>query len=248
MAAQIPILAYHRLAEPNAGAPYAHLCVSPSLFQRHLAYLQKRLMPAPASDLAQAVVNEERGKFLITFDDGFAELASCAEIFAAVAPGVAVFLVTDLMGEPARWLSRDGYEPPRLLTWDEARQLSAAGITFGSHTLTHPRLSHLERQEQRRQLRESKAKIEDRLGKETTLLAYPFGDYNPQIADLAAEAGYAAALTMRRGSWHLPQQLHRLRRVPAHEGVRGWRFAYRLSWWYGAKYAILEHLRRSRYL
>lgn len=247
MAAHIAILAYHRLTAASAGESYAHLCVTPALFQQHLLCLRKRMAPAPADDLAAAVAAEERGKFLITFDDGFAELAKHAELFAPLAQGVAIFLVADFMGKAAPWLAHDGYEPPRLLAWNEARQLSDAGIVFGSHTLTHPRLSQLDRQEQRRQLRDSKVMIEDRLSKAIRLLAYPFGDYTPQIADLAAEAGYSAAFTMRRGSWHLPQHLHRLRRVPVHEGVRGWRFCYRLSWWYGAKYAISECLRRERY-
>jgi peptidoglycan/xylan/chitin deacetylase (PgdA/CDA1 family) len=74
--------------------------------------------------------------------------------------------------------------------------------TIGVHTLTHPRLGKLTEAEMRRELADSRAKIEVHLGKEAAHLAYPVG--NPVAAgtrefQAAAELGFKSAVTTRPG-------------------------------------------------
>jgi peptidoglycan/xylan/chitin deacetylase (PgdA/CDA1 family) len=77
--------------------------------------------------------------------------------------------------------------------------LHADGIAFGSHTCTHPHLSHLSSAQVRRELFSSKKYLKDRLGNRIQLLAYPHGDSNLEVQQLAKTAGYEAAFGCRRG-------------------------------------------------
>ena len=79
------------------------------------------------------------------------------------------------------------------MTWDDLRDAAERGVEIGSHTLSHPHLPRLHDDELERQLRESRAKIEDELGRVCRFLAYPFGDDDARVHAAAARAGYEAA-------------------------------------------------------
>ena len=87
-----------------------------------------------------------------------------------------------------------------LMSAPTIRDLHRAGITFGSHSNTHPRLSSLSESKQRDQIFRSKAVLEDLLAEQVRHFCYPYGDYGRRTRDLVAEAGYASASTCRRGA------------------------------------------------
>jgi peptidoglycan/xylan/chitin deacetylase (PgdA/CDA1 family) len=92
---------------------------------------------------------------------------------------------------------------PAMLTWAELREMSDAGVTIGSHTVSHPSLSALGRSEALGELVESKARLERELGRPVRFFAYPFGEFehfNAKIQSLVGAAGYAAACTAVRGT------------------------------------------------
>jgi len=85
-----------------------------------------------------------------------------------------------------------------MLTWDEVSRMARGGCRFGAHTVTHPVLSRLSRDEARQELVESRRAIEERLGEPCLALAYPNGrpaDYSSAVKTLAREAGYRWALS-----------------------------------------------------
>ncbi len=91
---------------------------------------------------------------------------------------------------------------PPMLTWEQLREMAGGGVTIGSHTLTHAALPALSRDDALRELAESKALLESKLGRPVKLFAYPFGGlehFNSEIQNLASEAGYEAACTTIRG-------------------------------------------------
>ncbi len=95
-------------------------------------------------------------------------------------------------------------EAPRLLDWDELGKLMEIGIEPHCHTLSHEILTMLTDSDVRSNLAESKRLIEERLGFEPRLLAYPNGEADARIAGIAESCGFAAAFTtddlrVRRG-------------------------------------------------
>lgn len=84
------------------------------------------------------------------------------------------------------------------VTWEAAREMQDAGMTIGSHTVTHPVLSSLSEGDQRRELVESRERIGQMLGAKPDVLAYPVGGptaFTEVTKRVARQAGYRAAFS-----------------------------------------------------
>ena len=102
-----------------------------------------------------------------------------------------------------------------LLTLPELRDLAAAGMTIGAHTMSHPMLSQMPEELVREEIVECKAKFEAALQTQIWAFAYPFGDagsVTPQVLTISREAGYDAAFLNYGGGlgtnlppWALPR-------------------------------------------
>lgn len=77
-----------------------------------------------------------------------------------------------------------------LLTEEELKKLPCDTVNIGSHCISHPKLTLLEMEQAKTELLESKKRLEAILGKDITLLSFPFNDYNEQIIKIARQAGY----------------------------------------------------------
>lgn len=93
--------------------------------------------------------------------------------------------------------------PARPLTVPEMRRLAAGGLVeVGSHTLTHPQLSVLDREAQRSEIRDSRRALKEMTGEAVVSFAYPYGaraDYTPETVALVKEAGFSGACATMPG-------------------------------------------------
>lgn len=109
--------------------------------------------------------------------------------------------------------------PPREfapVTWEQARELDASGVELGSHTVTHPILTNASDEELRRELRDSRARLEEELGRAVDLFCYPNGSFDERVRRETELAGYACAVTTRPGlNERRAADPLALRRVPA---------------------------------
>jgi peptidoglycan/xylan/chitin deacetylase (PgdA/CDA1 family) len=85
------------------------------------------------------------------------------------------------------------------LTWEEVRKAQSWGISFGSHSMTHPILTLLGDEALEREIQISRETIESMTGASCHLLAYPNGDHDDRVRAAARRAGYWWAVTMERG-------------------------------------------------
>jgi peptidoglycan/xylan/chitin deacetylase (PgdA/CDA1 family) len=104
-----------------------------------------------------------------------------------------------------------------LLTWHDIKEMSAAGISFGSHTNTHAILTDIPGSEAAQELTGSKKAIEAELQVCSTF-AYPNGDWSPQIRDLVAQSGYQAAFINAPGIWQAHSNRFSIPRINLWEG------------------------------
>ena len=98
--------------------------------------------------------------------------------------------------------------PLLFLSWRQAQQLANRGIAVGSHTLTHQILSKLPGREQAREVLESRALLERRLGVAIRSLAYPVGQrhtFSPATKQALHHAGYAVGFSHYGGSNRPPR-------------------------------------------
>ncbi len=100
-------------------------------------------------------------------------------------------------------------------TWDELREMEGLGIEIGSHTVSHPILTKIEAGRVRRELRDSKVRLENVLGHEVSLFCYPNGISSDLIKSEVSLAGYKCAVSATPGLNNRRADLFALRRVPA---------------------------------
>ncbi len=101
----------------------------------------------------------------------------------------------------------------RIMTWDQVREMSSHGITFGSHTVTHPILTKLQTNQIEKELRISKDMIEQKLGIPCELFAFPNGEFDTQSTELLRMLGYRSACTQVYGSNRSHSDYFSLKRI-----------------------------------
>jgi hypothetical protein len=108
-------------------------------------------------------------------------------------------------------------EPPaRPLAWDQVREMNAAGIEMGAHTVTHPILSTISREAQESEISDSRRRIEQETGAAPTSFAMPNGsarDFGKVTLEILVDHGFRAACTMVRGPNRPGCELLTLRRI-----------------------------------
>jgi peptidoglycan/xylan/chitin deacetylase (PgdA/CDA1 family) len=192
-AAQVRILYYHSISD----APIRS-SVSPKAFEKQIEYLihggYTLLSLADAVDRLAAGAPLPDKSTVITLDDGFQDNYSNAlPILMRFNVPATIFLTVGYIGtDSLPTLTRTDFMP-RPLDWREVKDLQACGIEFGSHTLTHPMLTTVPLDVARREIGESKRRLEDRLGAEVRFFCYPRGDLNGAVKAIVRDEGYRAA-------------------------------------------------------
>jgi peptidoglycan/xylan/chitin deacetylase (PgdA/CDA1 family) len=136
-----------------------------------------------------------------------------------------------------RWAARKGIQEiqvpyhSRTATTEELESaVDRGGITLASHTWSHPNLTRLAPSKLEDELVRPLRWLRDRFGVVTAWLSYPYGLSSPQVEEVAAAAGYRAALRLDGGRIPvIPGNLFALSRVnvPAQLSADG--FALRMS-------------------
>jgi GT2 family glycosyltransferase/peptidoglycan/xylan/chitin deacetylase (PgdA/CDA1 family) len=205
------ILLFHSLSQPQCPREATYY-VSPSRFRRFLAWLEWMQYVHVSPDQWLAGTRPE-GNVLLTFDDGYEDL------YTELTPQISryrlrplVFVVVDRIGQKNQWDQTQGLRQRSLLSLEQVLQMQRQGVVFGSHSLTHRPLTSLSTSELRREVNDSKSKLEDLLGARIDWFAYPYGDLDRRVRAAVLEAGYRAAVTTNGGfnRWQDPLALNRL--------------------------------------
>jgi peptidoglycan/xylan/chitin deacetylase (PgdA/CDA1 family) len=96
------------------------------------------------------------------------------------------------------------------LDWGEIAEMQRCGISFGNHTMSHPNLAALTKDEQRIEIACAQDILADRIG-EVTSLAYPFGHRSEETASIASRLGLTSMAEV--GGANFPLRKHKIGRV-----------------------------------
>ncbi len=203
---KISILMYHQVGEfakPDSHrATFCHI----RRFRAQMAYLYyfgyKVLSLDQAMDALYGGLNiSKKHAVVLTFDDGYVNFERYAfPVLKKYGFPSTVFLVAGLLGKNAQWLADDGRYAPDLMDISTVKRLRAEGVSFGSHALTHPRLTQISPHILEKEVKESKRLLEEVFDEEIKYFCYPGGEYNTEVVQAVKEAGYEAALTCDRAS------------------------------------------------
>jgi peptidoglycan/xylan/chitin deacetylase (PgdA/CDA1 family) len=191
------VLYYHRIDDA-----WHRSCVTPAAFRaqmRHLCEEGYRVVSlATLGSTLAAGEGVAPRTVAITFDDGYADNhAHALPVLAELGLPATVFVTVGAMGGRLAVL-RD-HDPLPALTWAQLREMLQAGLSVGSHTLTHPQLTALDAAALAHELAGSRAAIAAETGIETELFCYPRGDLDRRVREAVHAAGYRVACATRPG-------------------------------------------------
>jgi peptidoglycan/xylan/chitin deacetylase (PgdA/CDA1 family) len=171
----VPVFMYHDVCASAAAGDRYRLPFA--MFSEQLAFLREQGFAV--EDLDGLAGNSSGGRVVLTFDDGLA--SHYERVFPAlIEQGLtATFFVTTAL------LGSSGY-----LGWSQLREMSAAGMTIGSHGHQHIDYSGLESGAARREFDRSRASLEDGLGKPAVTFSAPYGFLSRSLIESARQAGF----------------------------------------------------------
>jgi peptidoglycan/xylan/chitin deacetylase (PgdA/CDA1 family) len=125
-------------------------------------------------------------------------------------------IVTQWQYRHAKELAHGASLHSQPITWSEILEMTACGISFGSHTVTHPNLTRVSDEELHRELAESKSLLEAKLQQSIDTIAYPIGTpsaFDDRVVSAARKHNFKLGLTYVSGANAIPVQnplkLHR---------------------------------------
>jgi len=205
------ILTYHSI--DSSGSP---ISLDEGALRRHIAFLRSgKVAVVRLEELLS--VPEHRDAVALTFDDGFANFESVAwPLLRFQDFPVTLFVATQRVGLDNAWggASARGIPTWPLLGWDALRRMQKQGLTIGSHSRNHPRLTQLDDATLVTELDGSIADMERELGTRPTSFCYPYGDVDARVTD-AVRARFERACTTELAVLPSAPAPHRLPRLDA---------------------------------
>jgi peptidoglycan/xylan/chitin deacetylase (PgdA/CDA1 family) len=202
------LLIYHQV---DAGCGLEMEVTGPA-FARQMRWLASTGAVLAFDDaLAAAAAGDTTPGYVLTFDDGYADMViNGFPLLVELGLPFVLYLTTGPL-ETGRPLRDDGRSLP--CTWDQVETMMASGlVTVGAHTHTHPDLRTIGADRIEDEIGRSNQIIAARTGAAPRHFAYPWG-YWSETADDVVRAAYASAtLGGRAGIVGAPD--HLLPRLP----------------------------------
>ena len=225
---RIVILCYHTVSWEFPGE------MSPAIFERHIKLMLARGYKfISATDYGRWLDGQlrlPRKAALMTFDDGFcSQLSNAVPILQRYAIPAINFIVHDKIAGQYDWqgVPEQLHEP--LMNDDEIKIWLERGYDIGSHTLSHPRLAQLSREQKQKEIIASKELLERRFGVSIDWLCYPYGDFDAECEHIARAAGYRAALACFARTHTLVISRYAIRRILVYPQWSDKKFLYKIS-------------------
>ncbi len=185
------VVMYHHVGDER----YPSTNVRLDQFEAHLDFLQQEGFQVwPLARIVAALQAKEKlpdKTIAITFDDAYKSVYSEAfpRLKARHWP-FTVFVSSDYIDK--------GFS--NYMNWDQMREMAPHGASYGNHSRSHDHLTQHHEKENSKQwhqrisddLSYAQQRLEEELGKPLKILAYPYGEYDLELAELVAQLGFVA--------------------------------------------------------
>ncbi len=171
----VPVFMYHDLcASPSTNERYT---TPLPIFREHLAFLCEQEFAVQRLSEFAAGLSERN--VVLTFDDGLASHYDLALPALLEQQMSATFFVTTAL-----------IDTPGYLTWKQLREMSASGMTIGSHGHRHIDYTGLPLDVAKSELLHSRTELEDHLGTRATAFSAPYGFLSDALTLATRQAGF----------------------------------------------------------
>ncbi len=200
------ILMYHSV---NDHPDDRDITVSVERFKEQVEYLSRDFKVITLDEMVNIYKHgtvPESNVVAITFDDGFKDnYTEAFPVLIEYGLPATIFVATDHIGQSFG------------LSEDEIVSMAKKRITFGAHTVSHPVMSGLNREEAISEVTGSKNALEKILKETVHFFAYPYGkrgrDFTEESLGIVRECGFAAAFSTDNGFVNSDNDLFALKRI-----------------------------------
>jgi peptidoglycan/xylan/chitin deacetylase (PgdA/CDA1 family) len=190
----VPILCYHNMGVQTRG----RLLMSASAFEEQMRYLKREgyHVITLKEFLGFAALRQQlpRKTVVLTFDDGWKSFKEFAyPILKELGFPATLFIYTDFVGARIA------------LSWPELKELAQEGFDIEAHSKTHEDMRKKPTESDEDYARRIHVELvgplaifQQRVGQLPRILAYPYGSHDDDVVKRTRDAGYIAALDVRR--------------------------------------------------
>jgi peptidoglycan/xylan/chitin deacetylase (PgdA/CDA1 family) len=190
----VPILCYHNIGPQTRG----RLLMSVSQFEEQMRYLKREgfhvITLRQFLEFIQLRRQLPRKTVVLTFDDGWRSFKEHAyPILKELRFPATLFIYTDFIGARIA------------LSWQELRELAQEGFDIQAHSKSHDDMRRKATESEDDYARRLQAELvqplnvlQQRVGQAPKMLAYPYGSHDDEVVKRVRDAGYVAALDVRR--------------------------------------------------
>jgi peptidoglycan/xylan/chitin deacetylase (PgdA/CDA1 family) len=210
---QIPVLLYHSIDDSGS-----IISVYFNEFKKQMKFLKDNGFKSISLDEYITYIKDNKPapskSFVLTFDDGYLNFLS--EVFPILRQygfTATIFLATGYIGGSCEWIKENSVPRLKILEWKDIIQLKNSGISFGTHTVSHPYMTELTDKEITYEILECKKLIEQKLGGPITSFCYPYGDYDERVLNIVKKNGFEAACSVDWGVKNNLKSLFALKRL-----------------------------------
>ncbi len=233
---KVIVLLYHRIIDKAINDDWANIAVLDTVFHRQIELLDHWGYTAITFEdynlYLEGKLDLPKKPIIITFDDAYEEIHSVVRpVLQKYGMPAVVFVVGDLSIRESVWDKEFG-TVFKLLSEQQIIELKQDGFEIGSHSMTHPDLTKLSREEAWRELLRSRMLLEILLNSPVRSFAYPYGLLNDSIKKMASEAGYLFACAAYTGPPRFGSDLYEIRRIKIINTDNPLLFRLQLHPWY----------------
>ena len=193
---KIPILMYHYIENVKDPKDTIRIGLStpPSVLESQIiTLLNNGYTPVTQSEIMDILSNKiemPAKPIALTFDDGYQDFYTVAfPILKKYGVKATIYAIVDFL------------DYPNYMTKDELKEISDSNLVeVGSHTLNHIYLKTASEQVAKKEIEQSKERLEIYIQKEVKSFAYPYGAFNENTEKMVESAGYQSAVTVVPGS------------------------------------------------
>lgn len=187
---KIPVLLYHVVKpNPDPTNPYQF---SLEEFEKHMAYLKENgyrtLTMKQYFNILDGKAAIPEKPILLTFDD------NSNDFYPYVYPVLNKYGMKATQFTVSDWVNGSWN-----MTSNEILTVLENGVDIQNHTVTHPFLANLSKEEQCVEIQNATEALKDLTGRTTFAFAYPYGNYNSDTISLLRDLGIKGAFKVGGG-------------------------------------------------